>query len=255
MDPACASKLPTLAEPVRGPDAWMRIMAILRTAIPDLTATIDDELASGDTVVVRWTERGTNTGNLGPVPPSNRSVTVEGITWFRVAGGRLVENLVNEDQLGLMRQVGAIPAGRELTPEENKALVHRFFDGIWNRSDYGLIDQYIAANLVQHFPGAQSGREGFRATVTQFHTAFGEMDMVIEDEIAAADRVVHRWTWNCTHTGVFAGIPATGRKVSFTGMTIVRLSGGQIAEHWANLDTLGLMQQLGAIPELQAQRA
>ncbi len=249
MDQNCASKLPTLSEPVRGPEGWVRIITILRNAMPDLTSTIEDEVAAGDTVVVRWTSRGTNTRNFGPVPPTNKKVTIQGISWLRVAGGKLVENLVNEDQLGLMRQIGAVPQGRELSPDENKAMVHRFFDGIWNQSNYDLIDQYIAENFVQHFPGAESGREGFRRTVQQFHSAFGQMNLVIEDEIAAVDRVVHRWTWNCTHTGTFAGIPATGRKVSFPGVTIVRTSGGMIAEHWASLDTLGLLQQLGTIPK------
>jgi steroid delta-isomerase-like uncharacterized protein len=244
MDPSCVSMLPTLAEPLHGPEAWVGIITILRTAIPDLTATIEDELVTGDTVVVRWTSRGTNTGNLGPLPPTHKSVTVEGISWFRIAGGKLVENLVNEDQLGLMRQLGAIPAGRNLTPDENKALVHRFFDGIWNQSNSDLIDQYIAPDFVQHFPGAASGREGFRETVTQFHSAFGQMELVIQEEVTAADKVVHRWTWNCTHTGPFAGVPATGKKVSFTGMTIVRLSGGQIVEHWASVDVFRLMKQL-----------
>lgn len=246
MAPGCVSRLPTAPEPMLGPEGWLPLVTVLRTAMPDLTATIEDELCVGDTVVVRWTSRGTHTGNLGPVPPTHRSVTIEGITWFRIAGGQLVENLVNEDQLGLMRQVGAIPEKRNLTPDENKALVHRFFDGIWNHSDSSLIDEYIATGFVQHFPGAASGREGFRDTVAQFHSAFGQMKMVIEEELAAADRVVHRWTWNCTHTSPFAGIPATGKQVSFTGMTIVRLAGGQIVEHWAILDTLRLLQQLQA---------
>lgn len=253
MDATCVSKLPTglvQVEPPRGPEGWVRTMTLLLNAIPDLSTTIDDELAVGDTVVVRWTSRGTNTGNLGHIPPSNKSVTIEGITWFRIADGKLVENLVNEDQLGFLRQIGAVPLGRELTPGENKILVHRFFDGIWNHSDYDLIDQYVAADFIQHFPGAKSGREGFRETITQSHESFGVMELLIEDEIATEDRVVHRWTWNCTHTGVFAGIPPTGKKVSFPGMTIVRVAGGQIAEHWASLDTLGLMQQLGAIPTL-----
>jgi steroid delta-isomerase-like uncharacterized protein len=259
MDPTCVSEVPTglmlRTEPLRGPEAWVRSMRILLTAIPDLTTTIDDEVACGDTVVVRWTWRGTNTGKFGPLPPSNKSVTVEGITWYRIVGGKLVENLINEDQLGFLRQVGAIPAADNLTAEENKALVHRFFDGVWNHSDYSLIDQFIAPNFIQHFPGAASGREGFRNTVTQTHAAFGQMQVVIDDEIAEADRVVHRWTWNCTQTGAFAGIPATGKKVSFSGMTIVRLAGGQIIEHWATVDTLSLLEQLGAIPAPQAQRA
>ncbi len=70
------------------------------------------------------------------------------------------------------------------------------------------------------------------------------MNLVIDEKVAAADKVVHRWTWNCTHTGVFADVPATGKKVSYTGMTIVRLSGGQIVEHWASVDVFRLMKQL-----------
>jgi predicted ester cyclase len=74
------------------------------------------------------------------------------------------------------------------------------------------------------------------------------MDLVIDDEIAEADRVVHRWTWHLKHTGDFSGIPASGREATITGMTVVRLSAGLIVEHWAIVDSLSLMQQLGAIP-------
>jgi steroid delta-isomerase-like uncharacterized protein len=138
------------------------------------------------------------------------------------------------------------------SPVENKAIAHRFFDEIWNKGNFSVIDQYVAENFVEHFPGMESGREGFRRTATVFRTAFPDLELIIQDEIAEADRVVHRWTWRATHKGPLYGMAATGKRVDFSGMVIVRLERGQIAERWTSLDMLGLLQQLGAIPPLGA---
>ncbi len=69
-----------------------------------------------------------------------------------------------------------------------------------------------------------------------------------EDSIAEADEVVMRWRVCGTHRGEFMGIPATGRKVAMTGMTIGRMAGNKIIEGWTNWDLFALMQQLGVLP-------
>jgi steroid delta-isomerase-like uncharacterized protein len=74
--------------------------------------------------------------------------------------------------------------------------------------------------------------------------------LTIEDEIAEGDRVVTRWSARGTHEGEFFGIPATGKQATVTGVTIDRIIDGRIAESWTNWDTLGLLQQLGAIPAM-----
>ena len=142
-----------------------------------------------------------------------------------------------------------------MTPEENKAIVHRFFDAVWNKKDDSLVDTYLAVDFVEHFPGMEGGRDGFRRTAEVFRTAFPDIVLTIEDEIATTDRVVHRWNWQCTHKGNFLGIPPTGKKLNFSGMTIVRMKEGQIAERWAGLDQLGMYQQMGLLPAVGARAA
>jgi predicted ester cyclase len=137
-----------------------------------------------------------------------------------------------------------------MSPLENKAIARRFFDEIWNKGNFGVIDEHIAVNFVEHFPGMESGREGFRRTAALFRKAFPDLELIIHDEIAEADRVVHRWTWKATHKGELYGMAPTGKHVEFSGMVIVRLEGVEIVERWTSLDMLGLLQQLGALPPL-----
>lgn len=81
------------------------------------------------------------------------------------------------------------------------------------------------------------------------HQAFSDIEYTIDDQIAAGDKVVERWTVSGTHTGDWLGIPATGRRITFGGMDISRLQDGRMAEHWTQVDVLSLLQQMGVIPE------
>jgi steroid delta-isomerase-like uncharacterized protein len=83
-----------------------------------------------------------------------------------------------------------------------------------------------------------------------FFTAFPDMHWVVEDLIAEGDKVVSRYTVRATHRGDFMGVPATGKVVTYTGILISRFAGGKFVEEWESLDMLGLMQQLGAIPQM-----
>ena len=79
-------------------------------AFPDLERTIEDIVAEGDKVVARWTAAGTHTGEFQGIPPSGNYATSSGITIFRIADGRIVEEWSESDLLGLLQQIGAIPA-------------------------------------------------------------------------------------------------------------------------------------------------
>ena len=81
------------------------------------------------------------------------------------------------------------------------------------------------------------------------HTAFPDIQMNVEDMIAEADKVVARVSVSGTHQGEFMGIDPTGNRVAITGIDILRIADGKIVEHWGNFDDLGMMQQLGVIPE------
>ena len=81
-------------------------------------------------------------------------------------------------------------------------------------------------------------------------TAFPDLNVKVEDQLAEGDKVATRWTTTGTHQGEFAGIPPTGKQGGVTGTTIARVVGGKIVEERSNWDTLGLLQQLGVIPPM-----
>jgi steroid delta-isomerase-like uncharacterized protein len=99
--------IPAMPEPVRGTRGFKELIAAYRTAYPDVHLTVDDVIASGDRVVVRWTSRGTNTGSFMGMKPTGRNVEVAGISIFRIEGGKVAEEWEGFDTLAMMRQLGA----------------------------------------------------------------------------------------------------------------------------------------------------
>jgi steroid delta-isomerase-like uncharacterized protein len=91
-------------------DGFLRFLGALRSAFPDVAVTVEDLLAEGDEVAVRWTWRGTQQGPFLGIPPTGEAVTGSGIGLFRIVNGRIVEDFVQEDTFGLLQQLGAIPA-------------------------------------------------------------------------------------------------------------------------------------------------
>lgn len=137
--------------------------------------------------------------------------------------------------------------------EQNKAVVGRMIDDLWNQGRLEVIDEVYAEDYADRSPGLPPGSSGDRDSQKQFvqafRAAFPDIVGEVEDEIAEGDRVVLRWSVQATHQGDFMGIPATGKRVSFSGTSTYRLTGGKIAEEWTHADMLGLLTQLGVIPE------
>lgn len=94
---------------IRGPDGAMAFIPVARAGFPDFRFEVLDQIAEGDKVATRWRVIGTHEGPFQGAPPSGRRVEMTGMTIFRLADGRLVEGWTNEDQLGLLQQVGSIP--------------------------------------------------------------------------------------------------------------------------------------------------
>ena len=84
-----------------------------RSAFPDLRLTIDDLIAEGDKVVARWTAQGTNTGELMDMPPTGKESKVTGISILRISRGKVVEQRANWDTMGMLQQLGVVPAPGE----------------------------------------------------------------------------------------------------------------------------------------------
>jgi steroid delta-isomerase-like uncharacterized protein len=132
--------------------------------------------------------------------------------------------------------------------EENKALVRRFEEEVWNGRNPSRVDAFFAASHLFRAAGSPPlDREGHRQMIAHFQEAFPDGRNASEELLAEGDKVVQRWTFRGTHHGAFQGIPPTGRPVTLTGISIWRVEGGQIVESWHELDTLGLLQQLGVI--------
>jgi steroid delta-isomerase-like uncharacterized protein len=136
--------------------------------------------------------------------------------------------------------------------EQNKATAKRFYDA-WSSGDLGAFDEILAPDYQDHDtqnPNAGSrGPDASKATAEMYLAAFSDSKFEIEEQFADGDYVITRWTATGTHDGELMGMPATGKHVTVTGITIDRFKDGQVVEGWTNWDTLGMMQQLGAVPE------
>jgi steroid delta-isomerase-like uncharacterized protein len=130
-----------------------------------------------------------------------------------------------------------------------EAVVRRFYEEMNNDRKLELAPELFAADHKMHDPQvpAPDGPDGMAATVKVYQDGV-EGHWQIEDIFSNADKVVVRWTGSGTHVGEVNGIPATGKKVRVDAITIHRMAGGKIAETWEVWDTLGFLQQLGAIP-------
>ena len=134
--------------------------------------------------------------------------------------------------------------------QANKVVARRFFMEVWGGGSEKVANELLATSYRGHMTGNPKplDREGWLSFFRQFRQAFPDARFVIEDVIAENERVVLRLTMRGTHQGVFNGIPATGRAVVVTGVSIERIVDGKIVEGWVTNDALGMLQQLGVIP-------
>jgi steroid delta-isomerase-like uncharacterized protein len=136
--------------------------------------------------------------------------------------------------------------------EENKAVVRRYFEEAFNQGNLDVVDEVIATDSV-HYANVWSepmrGPEERKQAVARWREAFPDLHMTLDDLIAEGEKVSYRWTARGTHQGEFLGIAPTGKQMTTTGIVIERLTNGKLTEGWTSSDTLGLMRQLGAIPE------
>jgi steroid delta-isomerase-like uncharacterized protein len=139
--------------------------------------------------------------------------------------------------------------------QHNAQLVQRAIDEIWNRGNYALLGEIAADDIVIHAspPGEDiQGHEGIVQFYGALRAAFPDLHFRVEDQIAAGDRVVTRWTASGTHAGEFQGIPPTGKAVRITGIDIDRFVDGKVVECWPEVNELGLLQQLGVLPAMES---
>ena len=135
--------------------------------------------------------------------------------------------------------------------DASKAIVRRYIEEAFNNRKHDLLDELVAEDFVDHHlpPELPPGPEGAKLWFGGAVAGFPDIHIVLKDMIAEEDKVAVRTEITGTHEGEFMDIPATGKEFAITGMAIARIADGRLAEWWENADMMGLMQQLGVIPE------
>ena len=142
----------------------------------------------------------------------------------------------------------------ELTPSDtsissNTALVSRIWNEIWNQGDLEASEAVFSREYVGHLPMMQvHGPQEFMQLVRIYRQAYPDVHVSVEDVFGERDRIVVRWTSRGTHLGEMMGIPPSGHTIEVMGISIFRIEAGKVVEEWEGFDTLGMMQQIGAIP-------
>ena len=134
---------------------------------------------------------------------------------------------------------------------ENKTVVRRLIDEVWNQRAFDVLDDLFAADAIVYESGVPFPNRGptcAKEVIGAACVAFPDIRVNIEDILAVDDKVVLRWSSHGTHQGEMQGIPPTNRPMTMTGMAIYQFADGKIVEEWMNTDTLGMLRQLGVIP-------
>jgi steroid delta-isomerase-like uncharacterized protein len=142
--------------------------------------------------------------------------------------------------------------------ELNKNVVRRLVEEVWNKGNLPLADELFTPNYAHHdssTPDVGRGPASEKKRAILYRTAFPDIQLTIEDIIAEGEMVMARWSCRGTHRGDLSGIAPTGKRFNISGVSIARFAGGKMAEGWVNWDALGLMQQLGVVPEIGKAKA
>ena len=132
--------------------------------------------------------------------------------------------------------------------DANKAVVRGWLEETMEKGNFDIVDELFAETYVFRMPGATATGPGeMRELATSYKTAFPDMKITIDDQIAEGERVVTKWTAQGTHQGSLGDISPTGNSVTMTGVLITRFVDGKPVEDWQNFDELGMLRQIGAV--------
>ena len=138
-----------------------------------------------------------------------------------------------------------------MSTEDNKLLVRRQFEEIWNGGNWATADELYAPEYVNHDPynpGQGTGPDGFKQRVGGYRTVLHDFDLRIERQIAEGDWVETHWSLRGIHGGELEGTAPTGKSVYVDGQLLSHIVDGKFVEEWVHWDTLGLLRQIGAVP-------
>jgi steroid delta-isomerase-like uncharacterized protein len=135
----------------------------------------------------------------------------------------------------------------DVSESDNLELIRRVTLDVFDKGDMSVIDKLLTPDFIEHepAPGVRPGRDGVRDIAAMIRTAFPDLHIEIDDAFAAGDQVCARSTWTGTNTGPFMSNPPTGKSATWEAIDIVQVRDGLCAEHWGQLDIMGLLTQLG----------
>jgi steroid delta-isomerase-like uncharacterized protein len=142
--------------------------------------------------------------------------------------------------------------------DTNKNVFRRLFEEVWNKGNTQVADELFTSNYTHHDPSTPDvgrGPESEKKRATLYRSAFPDVRLTIDDIISEGETVTARWSCRGTHKGELNGIAPTGKQFTISGISIARFVNGKMMEGYVNWDALGLMQQLGVVPELGKAKA
>lgn len=138
-----------------------------------------------------------------------------------------------------------------MAAEDNKTIVRRLLEEPWT-GNFDIIDEYVDTSYVGYDPSQPEplrGPQAVKEFVQMFLNAYSDGRITVDQQFGEGDMVATRWTGRGTQDGELMGIAPTEKQVTVPGITISKLKNGKVVEEWSNWDTLGMLQQLGAVPE------
>jgi steroid delta-isomerase-like uncharacterized protein len=223
-----------------------------RAAFQGLTYEADVSMivAEGDMVVTPWRMYAKHVGMWAGFTPSNKDVSIHGMTHMIIRDGKIAEARVQNEALSLVRQVGGVaPPGKPeyKVTEANKEAVRRYIDALLVHGNFALAAEvtnpgfYIERSAV---PENIAGPEGLHKQMDMLKAAFPDLELQIADLFAEGDKVAVRFVAPGTHTGDFAGVRATGRHVTWKGIVVYEVKDDKVSRAWACWDDVGLLQAI-----------
>ena len=134
--------------------------------------------------------------------------------------------------------------------KKNKDFLEAFTEDYWNKHNIADFDKYFTSDFLYHSAEGDMNGEQYKGLCQAYINAFPDLHITTDDLIAEGDKVTKIWTAHGTQKGDLMGIPPTGKSIVIKGIEVFRLANGKVAELWASMDNLGMLQQLGAIPPL-----
>ena len=212
---------------------------------PNLKVHINRLESEGDTVILSWTIKATYKGTEFP-RATGRKVKASGTSYYRIAQGRITEERVSWDVLGVYRQLGVDPPPDEA--RQNTVIVRRFLDELYVKGNMDVAYEIVSDEHVLHVPAGKTyrtGRDGTQRRAAMFRDAFPDLEFTFNETTAQGDLVALQWTFSGTHNGPFLGAAPTGKRVAIEGLSMSRIKDGKIIESWGFWDTGEFFRQTG----------